>query len=306
MQMDLAPAALSRVPPPMQHFVLRRGEWSLCAMEHSRIESISIDDPGAPFHHLSLPLGGDPPKLEARVDGVRQRASFDRDTISIIQAHAGGTTCWDGPFESACFYFTPLALNTALGLDLGEGAYDIRSTLNRHAPVTVHLLRALLADVVAGQPHGTLVGDAIFAALAAQFVPGRRIGTGPSGRDWRVRRALEYIHTHLSERLTIPSIADAAATSPFHLARAFRVALGCSIWQYVLRERARRVAVLIKDPGLNLAQVAQLAGFETYASFVAAVRREFGALPGTLHRAHAHRQETAEFATFTPRRPRER
>jgi|GEM_PF-936742 len=287
MPMDLAPAALSRIPPSMQHVVLRRGQWSLCAMEHSRIDAIRIDDPGAPFHHLSLPLGARLPRMGMQVDGRRQRANPVPGGVGVIEANVAGVSWWDGTLESACFYFMPRALDVALGLELDEDAHDLRSTVERHAPVVAHLLRVLLADAAAGQPHGALVGDAAFTAIAAQFVPEKRIGTGPSGRDWRVRRALEFIHTHLSERLSIPAIADAAATSPFHLGRAFRAALGCSIWQYVLRERARRSMVLMKESALSLAQVAQLSGFETYAGFIAAVRREFGAAPAQLRAAVA-------------------
>lgn len=289
MLMEVAPAALSRIPPPMRECVLHRGEWTLCAMEHSRIDAIHIDDPGVPFHHLSLPLGGKPPRMGMRIDGRRRRAGHGRDVIGVIEAHADGTAWWDGPFESACFYFTARALGEALGVDADRHVHDIRTTVDRHAPVVAHLLRVLHADAVAGQPHGSLVGDAAFAALAAQFVPDRRLGTGPSGDDWRVRRALEYIHTRLSERLGIPAIADAAATSPFHLSRAFRAALGCSIWQYVLRERARRAASLMRDGALTLADVAQLSGFESYAGFIVAVKREFGATPAKLRVAVAGR-----------------
>jgi len=289
MQLDVEPAALGRLPPPPHEFLLCRGQWSLCAMEHSRIHSVCIDDPGVPFHHLSLPIGGDPPAVGMRMDGRKMRAGFGADTFAVIEAHVGGTTWWNGPFESACFYFTSQALDLSLGLDGGRRAHDLHSTLNRHAPVAVQLLRALHADAVAGQPHGALVGDAIFAALAAQFVPGRHIGTGPSGRDWRVRRALEYIHVHLTDRLSIQAIAAAAATSPFHLGRAFRAALGLPIWQYVLRERARRARTLMRDPRLSLAQVAQASGFDTYASFIDAVRREFGAAPAALRGARTSR-----------------
>lgn len=281
---ETAPVVLSRVPPDMRHLVSGRGDWTLCAMEHTRIGAIRFDDPGAPFHHLSLPLGGDLPRMGMQVDGRRYLAGWGRDTIGVIEAHAGGTTWWDGPFESACFYFTPQALATALGREVDD-AHAIRTTATRESPVIARLLRALHADAEAGQPHGTLVGDAIFTALAAQLVPGARTGAGARGADWRVRRALEYIHAHLAERLSIPAIAAAAATSPFHLSRAFRAALGWSIWRYVLRERARLAVTLMRDASLTLADVAQRSGFDTYAGFIAAVKREFGAAPAKLRAA---------------------
>lgn len=100
--------------------------------------------------------------------------------------------------------------------------------------------------------------------------------------DRRVRHALAYIHAHLTEPLSFDAIAAAAATSPFHLARCFRSAVGCTIWQYVLRERARHAATLIRHGRRELSQIASDSGFETYASFVSAVRRVFGVAPAAL------------------------
>lgn len=136
-----------------------------------------------------------------------------------------------------------------------------------------------------GQPHGTLIGDSVFVALASQLLAPQAQWRGraqPGNPDWRVRRALEYIHAHLTRSLAIADIAAAAGTSPFHLNRQFRACLGHSLWQYVLRERARLALDLMQDSRISLTEVSSAAGFETYASFIDAMRRTFGALPSDL------------------------
>ncbi|MFT3757123.1 MAG: AraC family transcriptional regulator [Pseudoxanthomonas sp.] len=275
MLMEPAPIVLSKLPPPL---VQRRGEWSLCAMEQSCIDALSIGEPGAPFHHISLPLGS-PPEIGFHIDGRRGRFDPGPDRLMVFEACADGKAWWNGVYASACFYFTPQAMQVALGSEV-RASLHTRASL--HAPVAAQLLRALHADAQAGQPHGALVGDAIFTALAAQFVPGVKMGTGPRDDDWRVRRALEYIHAHLHEALDLPAIASAAATSLFHFSRAFRAAMGCTPWQYVLRERARNAVALMRDHRVSLVQAAQRAGFETYASFIASVKREYGVTPAKL------------------------
>jgi AraC family transcriptional regulator len=284
----IAPSSLSRLPPSFRHLVLHRGEWSFCAMEHSCIGPVRFDDPGAPFHHLALPLDAVPLRIGLTVDDRERVATHAPDSIEMIEAGAAGTSWWDGTLNSACLYFMNDALGAALGREVGVDAHAIRSTPGLRAPAVVRLLRALHADACAGQPHGTLVGDAIFTALAAQLVPGSghdlahaRAGTG----DWRVRRALEFVHARLAEPIDIAGIAEAAVTSPFHLSRMFRAALGCSIWQYVLRERARCAAALMRDPRLSLADISRRAGFATYAGFIESLRREFGQSPAMLRRA---------------------
>ncbi len=280
-------AHLSKIPPELSDALLQRGEWSLCAMEHSRIRAIEFEAPGAPFHHLTLPLERVPLKISLQMDGRRRIGRNAPDTLTMIEAGAGGTAMWDGTFESACFYFTTAALGTALGFDLEEGAHAVRTQVELHSPRLSRLLHALRADAQAGQPHGALVGDAIFVALAAQLVlrgEHRHVPPRAGGEASRVRRAIEYIQANLTDRLNIEAISGAASTSPFYLNHAFRTVLGASIWQYVLRERARYAFALMRDTPLNLAEVAQLAGFETYASFISSTRREYGCTPGNLRR----------------------
>ena len=282
-------AQFRRIPHEMTEAIVRRGEWSLCAMEHSRIEPAHIEAAGVPFHHLALPLEHVPLKFGLKAEGHRQQFGRNApDMITMMEAGAGSTSSWDATFESACFYFTTESLALALGFDIDDTAHGVRTRVEMYAPTIVRLLQALHADAASGQPHGSLIGDAIFVALAAELVPSgeHRRAVGRSITEpWRVRRALTYIHARLTDKLTIATIAINAATSPFYLNHGFRAALGCSIWQYVVSARARYALVLMRDPRLNLTGVALSSGFETYASFIAAMQREYGAAPASLQRA---------------------
>ena len=281
-------SALRRIPPEMQDAVLHRGEWTLCAMEHSLIGAVHLTDPGAPFHHLGLVMGDSPLRAGMSGHGRPLGATLARGDIAVIEAGVGGTSWWDTPNESACFYFTNESLALALGRDIGPHNHAVRTTMVLQSPRVRRLLETLYADAAAGQLHGSLVGDAVFISIAAELVePGRewRGQARPGTPDWRVQRALEYIHAHLTGFLTIPAIAAAAGTSPFHLNRQFRAAIGTSLWRYILQERARVAFDLLKDPELSLTAVAAAAGFETYASFIEATRRRFGLLPSILRRS---------------------
>lgn len=281
----LSPDDLRKIPPELADAIVRRGEWSFCAMEHSRIGAIEFDAPGAPFHHIALPLERAPLRFGLHMDGRRQWGRNAPGMVTMIEAGAGGRTRWDATFESACFYFTDAALATALGCEGERIDHDIRTRVELDAPDLVRLLLALFSDAADGQPHGPLVGDAIFLALAPKLImrsahlklPSRR-----GGESDRVRRALEQIHAHLTDRLDIAAIASGAATSPFYLNHMFRAVMGCSIWQYVLRERAKYAAVLMRDPERSLMEVSLSAGFETYASFISATRNTFGNTPARL------------------------
>jgi hypothetical protein len=123
----LPPADLRRVPPDLIDAVIRRGEWSFCAMEHSRIGAIEFEAPGASFHHIALPLERNPLRFGLHMDGRRQLGRNAPDMVTMIEAGAGGLTRWDDTYESACFYFTDAALATALGCGDERVEHDIRT-----------------------------------------------------------------------------------------------------------------------------------------------------------------------------------
>lgn len=277
-----APVRLSKVPAEAVSLL---GVWSSCTMERSRLGPVRFESEAVAFHHIGLPLDAVPPRAGMRVEGRRRQADLQRDQMMVVAAGDGGEFWWDRPMDSACFYFTDAALAATVGRDPDARAHRLRTTADLHDPVVARLLRALHDDAVAGQPHGLLPGDALFAALAARLVMPGSLDNGPlraTIADRRVRRALDFIHAHLDGVLDLESIAAAAATSPFHLARCFRGAVGCSIWQYVLRERAGRARALMGDVSLTMAEVAARAGFETYSSFAEAVKRTYGVAPRQL------------------------
>lgn len=292
MEQVLAPEALRKVPPEMATAVSLRATWSHCALERSRFGPVHLEGPGFAFHHLALVLSGEAARAGMEIDGRRDRAWFGPGALSVIAEGHDGAAWWDRPVESACFYFTQHALSAVLGRDVAQHQHDLRTEMIRNSPVVCRLLRHLHDDAMAGQPQGRLRGDTLFLALAAQLVLPAMFSHGPllvTMADRRVRHALAYIHAHLSAPLSIDAIAAAAASSPFHLARCFRSAVGCSIWQYVLRERARLAAEMIRRDRMGLSQVARRSGFETYASFVSAVRREFGVAPAQLRETAVRR-----------------
>ena len=284
---DLSPARWTKIPADLSDVVRLRQHWSFCAMEHSRIDAIELREAGAPFHHLALPLDRSRLNLVLSMDGRRRCGRNAPDTIAVIEAGSAGYASWDAPFESACFYFTDRALAEALGQDAGLRTQPLRTGIDEDATVPARLMRALHHDAIEGQPHGSLVGDSIFMALAVHLVgqASRGFATRKGCEAWRVGNAVAYIHAHLCCPIDIARIAASTATSPYYLNRMFRASVGCSIWQYVLRERARFAASLIRQQRWTLLEISAMSGFATYASFIASMRREFGATPNALRPA---------------------
>ncbi len=275
---------LSRVPPWFRHTISRRGVWKLCTLEQSCFGPMHDATPSAPFHHFGVRLDRAPLKMGWIMDGIRSDTNLPWDHVSVIPAGSTLKGWWDRPVDFACVYFTPASLSTAVGDEsLASTRLEIRPAIGVQSPTVCKLLRALHDDAATGHPYGKMLGDSIFTAIAGLLLNDGRIVHDRAYRsgigDRRLRRTLDFIHTHLQDDIDLAAIAAAAETSPFHLGRTFRRALGCSIWQYVLQQRIHIASGLMKDAALTLPQVASMAGFESYSTFAASFKAARGIAP---------------------------
>lgn len=87
-----------------------------------------------------------------------------------------------------------------------------------------------------------------------------------------VRNVLEYIHAHLSERLTLAQLAAVAGLSPFHFLRVFQKHLGLPPHQYLLNARLAQGRTLL-GRHMAVADVAYQTGFADQSHFTRAFRR---------------------------------
>lgn len=284
-----AAPVLSRVPPWLRHTILSRAEWNSCALERSCFGPMHDPTPAAPFHHLAVRLDRSPMKMGWKAEGRQSDTGLPHDHISVIPADASVTSWWNRPVDFACLYFTPQAIASAVGEDMLAAAnWELRLVLAVRAPAISQLIRALTVDAAGRHPYGKMWGEAMFQQLATLLVADGRIlgdtrykaGTG----DRRVRHALDFIHAHICEELSLDTIAKASETSAFHLTRLFRQATGYPVWRYVSRLRVQVAAGLMRDQTLTLNVVAALSGFASYSTFAATFCAERGISPSSFRR----------------------
>lgn len=99
--------------------------------------------------------------------------------------------------------------------------------------------------------------------------------TGSCVKDARIREAMDFIDTHISEQLTCRGIAQAVYLSPSRLSHLFREQLGMTIPAYIIYRRLMFVyAEVIR--GRSITQSAIAAGFSSSGHFADVSRRVFG------------------------------
>ncbi|HEV2292299.1 MAG TPA: AraC family transcriptional regulator [Tepidisphaeraceae bacterium] len=100
-----------------------------------------------------------------------------------------------------------------------------------------------------------------------------------------VARAIEYVRHHLSEVFGVEAVLHASGVPRRSLELAFKRALGCTPYQFIIRARlARARELLALKPPRKLSEIAYACGFADLRRFRLVFRRELGMTPAQ-HRA---------------------
>jgi len=101
------------------------------------------------------------------------------------------------------------------------------------------------------------------------------------------RQLLAYVEAHLagpSEALSLARLAGLAHLSEFHFARMFRVAMGCSVQQWIAQRRLRRAQELLRHGRLGLAEIALQCGYASPSHLSHSLKRALGITPSQYRR----------------------
>jgi AraC-like DNA-binding protein len=96
---------------------------------------------------------------------------------------------------------------------------------------------------------------------------------------WRLKRAFDYIETHLAESVTLAELAASTGLTSMHFAAQFRAATGVRPHEYLLSRRIARARELLATSKDTLVDIALGVGFQTQPHFTTVFKRFVGATP---------------------------
>ncbi len=94
-----------------------------------------------------------------------------------------------------------------------------------------------------------------------------------------IGRALVYIKEHLTEDLSLETVAKAMSVSPIHFHNTFKVALACTLREYVEQQRIKKAVTLLTTTNSSLTQIAFECGFTSQSYFSYAFKRRMKMTP---------------------------
>src|SRR2546425_11545524 len=115
------------------------------------------------------------------------------------------------------------------------------------------------------------------------------------------RCAIQAMHTHLHEVLTLEDLASVACLSPSHFTRVFRRLLGIPPVEFLSALRFQAARRLLVTTSLSVTDICFEVGYTSMGSFTSRFTQRVGLSPRLLRqRAHAFEPLVAEPAELCP------
>jgi len=99
------------------------------------------------------------------------------------------------------------------------------------------------------------------------------------GADPFMAQALDYIHAHFADSITIADLAAIAMQSRFHFIRTFKTAFGVTPYQYVLQLRIDEAKRLLSHSDRSITDIGMGLGFSSGSAFYRAFIKSVGITP---------------------------
>jgi YesN/AraC family two-component response regulator len=101
-----------------------------------------------------------------------------------------------------------------------------------------------------------------------------------SAIDYRLKSTVAYIQDHLDKNINIEMLARTIGMSPSYFCRFFHQEIGCSPYQYIIRQRVAKAKIILKQRDLSIGDAALQCGFASHTL----LNRHFLKLVGTTPR----------------------
>lgn len=99
-----------------------------------------------------------------------------------------------------------------------------------------------------------------------------------------VEAAMQFIHTHYSEPISLPEVAQRVNMSQYHFSRLFKKECGYSPHEYIILLRLNHAKHLLKTTDMPVKTVAHSVGYQNVVTFTNAFTNRVGLSPGKFRK----------------------
>ena len=276
--------ALPRRPVMSSH----SAPWEGILLEHHSSGEAENVHVAPQTHAVTVQLTPSGP-LEWKQEGSAQKA-FRKEAgrVCVFPAMSPVSVRTRSTGELLIVALTPNFLRLAAH-ELTSSSVELTPRCDLDEPFLRSVSMALHAELQAGNPGGRCYGETLATAMAVHLV--RHHSSTSSARildgglaPAQFRRAIDYMHAHLSEDISLHRVAEAAGLSAFHFSRLFKRSAGVTPHQYLIRARLERAKELLIKSREPMADIAVQSGFCDQSHFAMHFKRLYGVTPKAFAR----------------------
>lgn len=94
----------------------------------------------------------------------------------------------------------------------------------------------------------------------------------------------EYIRQNIQKNITRKELADAVYPNPEYLSRLFKKEKGCTISEYMTREKMFLARSLLETTNFSVSMIASKVGYSNFSHFAQCFKKEFGISPREIRK----------------------
>lgn len=95
-----------------------------------------------------------------------------------------------------------------------------------------------------------------------------------------VKNCCDYIGIHINEKLSISELAERAGYSEYYFSRKFKQEMGCTLTEYIMREKIERAKVLLSTTSMSIMDISIELSFNSRSYFSDTFQKNTGISPG--------------------------
>lgn len=266
----------------------RQMDWSGILVEQYQhlSNSFEVELPAPSDHWLVLPLGQ--PVLVTQKSGDRLYESVIQKGDSIL-VPAGQPKYWcrrEGICCSLHIHLKPERIRqTAEASEMDTNRIGLVDCFGKQDLQLHQIAMLLLAELKSGGMMGQLYVESLTQVLAIHLL--RHYSTvtqtiTPESRSLthpQLQQAIDYIHSHLDQDLSLAELASIINISPTYFASLFKQSMGIAPHQYVIQQRVEQAKFMLLKTDLAIVDIASKVGFSSQSHLTQQFKRLTGMTP---------------------------
>ena len=169
-----------------------------------------------------------------------------------------------------CNRFLERGSNAIHVTNVSQTAQSIAAIADRHGNLAGSLDEEVRISALIHQ----LLADILIIGKASQ----------PSHRQDSVAQAVDYIHRHCAERITIGELSVMLGMSNSSFSHSFKRETGFSPYDYLINQRINQAKYLLWAHDLSVGEIAEKVGFNSPANFIKKFREMTGMTPAQFRK----------------------